>query len=488
MELLSSEVSRAVLDLTQWTAIHMAQLERVAQRAETAAIGALEKLFECVSRIAASRAHSPSETHSRWLQSTQASVLTAFAHLWSAANDSSCSSESASLVRQLSAALGAFLSLLVRSSRVLAAPAAVRGSLLLALTASLRSAAQTARPAAAAATAASGAVPLSLCTLWPLLRPAMQLAADLMGPHALDSEATQRQRAPGARVASALFDALELLIQRTRPSAWHLFRIVRMACLEGCYSLAARVLTAHFDLSSSSCNSSTAARAGDCCMAFASPGLSSHLRDWFRALSLVARAESRLAECAGDGEADATATAATGSLTGSVDDSDAGGAGVRVLRATADARALYEEAHALLLCAAHSMPAGALDAAQTRLQLRVTQLAAARLALLEQVAQLLAKYAPLVRPPPPATSVSALQQTQTPLPAPRGIYSAGDRVRLSRLAAGALQIGEQYNALLLECVDADAQTIDLLQRYAHSSSNSIVHYEYCTQYCNVLMY
>ena len=399
----------------------MRELERVAKRAESAASAILELLFACVSRIAASRAHSPTPSDARWLQSAQACVLTAFGHLYSDGGVSA-SSGCESLRRELSAALGAFLSLLVRSSRVLAAPPPLPALLLLALTAALRAAAQT-----------QAQTPFS--ALWPLLRPAVQLAADLVGPQALDSDGAQR--AAGARLATAFFEALDLLLERTQPSAWHLFRIVQMACLQGCYSLASRVLQAHMGFSSAS-------RAGD--FAGAAPSVSSHLRDWLRALSLVCRAESRLADCAGDatvGESDAPASPL----------------GLCPQRAIADARALYEEAHPLLLAAAHSMPAGALSAAQTHLQLRATQLAAARLPLLEQVAQMLAKYASRLTPPTTPAEASTHQ------PAPRALYSAGDLARLSRLAASALQISEQYAALLLDCVDADGDTIAFLQKY-----------------------
>ena len=147
----------------------------------------------------------------------------------------------------------------------------------------------------------------------------------------------------------------------------HLFRIVQMACLQGCYSLASRVLQAHMGFSS-------AIRAGNFASAFESPAL--------RAVSLRSSAPCRLAgvprrepphrlrrrrDCR-------------------VSDAPASAFGLSLQRAIAHARALYEEVHRLLLAAAHSMPAGLLSAAQPHLQLRATQLAAALLRLLEQVA------------------------------------------------------------------------------------------------------
>ena len=145
------------------------------------------------------------------------------------------------------------------------------------------------------------------------------------------------------------------------------------------------------------------------------------------------------------------------------------GVGVGLQRAVAEARALYEEAHPLLLTAAHSMPAGALSAAQTHLQLRATQLAAARLPLLEQVAQMLAKCASRLRPLPlPLASATA---------ASAPLYSAGDLARVSRLAAAALQISEQYAALVLECVDADGDTIDYLQKYSPLATRQLCLFE-----------
>ena len=101
--------------------------------------------------------------------------------------------------------------------------------------------------------------------VWPLLLPAVQLAADLVGPQALDSDGAQR--AAGARLATALFEALDLLLERTQPSSAY---IEQLAFLQGCYSLASRVLQAHMGFSS-------ATRVGD--FAGAAPSVSSHLRD-----------------------------------------------------------------------------------------------------------------------------------------------------------------------------------------------------------------